>query len=144
MTTYTITITEQQGYVLSAACEVLARLGTGQYDDALRRLPQREDIDWSTWHDDVRAIGQMLSRHMANGIDGYRASLGINHAKTSKESKVAWDLYQVIRHRLAWDRAIAEGITDGTTRDWSKMMGVHYDAPMRASTEPLATMEQAA
>src|SRR5574340_577948 len=117
MTAYTLTITAQQAQVLSAACEILARLGIGQYDDALRHLPQREGIDWSAWHDDVRTIGQMLSKHMPNGIDGYRSSLGINHTKASEESRAAWDLYQVIRHRLAWDRAIAEGITDGAVRD---------------------------
>ena len=139
---YTISLTDAQAQVLSTACEILARLGIGQYDDALRHLPQRDGIDWGAWHDDMRTIGEMLSRHMVNGIDGYRSSLGINHAKTSDESQVAWDMYQVIRHRLAWDRAIAAGITDGTVRDWSQMMGVHYDKPMKSSAEPLAQINK--
>ena len=53
------------------------------------------------------------------------------------------DLHQVIRHRLSWDRAIAEGVTDGTKREWPAMMQTWYDEPAKYSEEPLATMEKA-
>ena len=35
-TRYTLTVTEDQACAISAACELLARLGMGQLDDALR------------------------------------------------------------------------------------------------------------
>ena len=139
MTTYTFTITDQQARVLSTACEVLARLGIGQFEDALRHLPQRDGIDWSAWHADMRAIGATLSQHMPHGIDGHRSNLGIHNADPAAQS--AWDLHQVIRHRLAWDRATAEGVTDGRTRRWPAMMAVSYDTPHHVGNEPLATME---
>ena len=65
--------------------------------------------------------------------------LGIGSADATE--RTAWDLHAVIRHRLAWDRAKAEGVTDGTKREWPAMMQVSYDEPMKHSEEPLAKME---
>ena len=138
---YTLTITERQARVLSMACEVLARLGMGQFKDALDHLPEAKKRDWSAWHDDMEQISRILSKHMPCGIDGIRSSTGISNA--DEEARAAWDLHAVIRHRLAWDRAIAEGVTDGTKREWPAMMQVSYDEPMKYSEEPLAKMDAA-
>ena len=129
---YTLTITERQARTLSMACEVLARLGVGQFKDALDHLPEAKQRDWSAWHDDMEQISRILSKHMPGGID-------ISNA--DEEARTAWDLHAVIRHRLAWDRAKAEGVTDGTKREWPAMMQVSYDEPMKYSEEPLAKME---
>ena len=131
---YTLTITERQARVLSMACEVLARLGMGQFKDALEHLPEAKQRDWSAWHDDMEQISRILSKHMPGGID-------ISNA--DEEARTARDLHAVIRHRLAWDRAKAEGVTDGTKREWPAMMQVSYDEPMKYSEEPLAKMEMA-
>lgn len=138
MTTYTLTLTASQMHVLSRAAEVLARLGIGQIPDALRELPASGDIDWSAWHDDCEAVCKIMSKHMPNKINGWNSNLGINNADNG--ARIAWDLHQVIRHRLAWDRAIEQGITDGASRDWSQMMGVCYDEPMKTAPEPLAAV----
>lgn len=138
--TYTLTITENQARTLSQACEVLARLGIGQFRDALEWLPI--DAKSRGWGDDMDAIGRILSRHMIVNIDGYRSNLGMHHVSVSMEPQIAWDLYQVIRHRLAWDRAIAEGtVKPGEPRKWPEMMQVHFDTPSKVSAEPLARME---
>ena len=140
--TYTLTITERQACTISMACEVLARLGMGQFKDAFEHLPLRtQNLDWSAWHDDMEQISRILSKHMPGGIDGIRSSTSISNA--DEEARTAWDLHAVIRHRLAWDRAIAEGVTDGTKREWPAMMQVSYDEPMKYSEEPLAKMEAA-
>lgn len=141
---YRLTINERQAQTISKACEVLARLGMGQLDDALRELPMRGGIEWERWHDDVRSVGQILSAHMPGNIDGHSLRLGIHSEKVSEDSQIAWDLYQVIRHRIAWDRATADGITDGTVRAWDKgMMSVIFDKPMKVSTQPLGKIENA-
>lgn len=139
---YTLTITESQSRVLSMACEVLARLGMGQFKDAFEHLPLRtQNFDIDAWHDDMEQISRILSKHMPGGIDGIRSSTGISNA--DEEARTAWDLHAVIRHRLAWDRAKEEGVTDGTKRGWPAMMQVSYDEPMKYSEEPLAKMEKA-
>lgn len=129
MNTYTLHITEKQAQAISHACEVLARLGMGQFKDALECLPLRE---WRPdgWHEDMEGIGHILKKHttVLHGVGAYH---GISSAKTSAESKTAWDLYQVVRHRLAWD-AQPEG----------DPMSVLFDQPMKTSREPLAQIER--
>lgn len=140
MKTYTITLTEKQAQTISAACEVLARLGIGQFRDALEYLPLKEPFP-GIWHDEMQRIGKILQPMMLHDIDGWNSSLGIYHPQVRPNILVAWDIHKTIRHRLSWDAAIERGDTDGTTRDWSKMMGVNYDEPSKASTEPLPVIK---
>lgn len=64
---YTLTLTERQAAALSEAAEIYARLGIGQFHDALRVLPTTEAVP--DWHDDMLVIGRMLARHMKHGVD---------------------------------------------------------------------------
>jgi len=127
--TYTLRMTAAQAQAISHACEVLARLGMGQYKDALDCLPLKEYAP-TGWHEDMEGIGHILKKHttILHGVGAYH---GISSSKTSTESKTAWDLYQVIRHRLAWD-ANPEG----------NRMSVMFDQPMKTSDQPLAWIER--
>lgn len=60
-----------------------------------------------------------------------KANIGMHD--TCDEGQLAWDLYQVIRHRLAWDRA-----GNPPVRDWKTMMTVDFDEPLKIGPEPLA------
>ena len=134
MTTYTLTITATQAAAISHACEVLARLGMGQYTDALECLPTKE-LRPDGWNEDMAAIGHILSKHTyAYGVYNQR-----NEPKRTAMSKVAWDVYQVTRHRLAWDRARADGHTGDKPPTW----GVSFDTPTQTSPEPLPQMTAA-
>lgn len=141
MKTYTVTLTEKQIGVIQAACEVLARLGIGQFSDALDWLPTKPDYD--RWHDDQIEISRILKRHMIDGIDGYSSNFSVHSPKVSESVRIAWDLYQVVRHRLSWDRAIADGYVASldAPRNWNKMLGVCYDNPMVISSEPPAVIK---
>ncbi|WP_455233489.1 hypothetical protein [Geopseudomonas aromaticivorans] len=134
---YTLTLSAQQAAVLQHAMEVYARLGMGQVDDALRCLPAPATVDICERAEVIREVERQLAPVM-RGPDG-------RLPPTSPQSKSAWDLYQVIRHRLAWDRAYAKGILKpGEPRRWSEMFGCQYDEPLPSSGEPLARMEPAA
>jgi hypothetical protein len=54
---------------------------------------------------------------------------GIFSDKIPDEARVAWDLHQVIRHRLSWDDQPEGGIT------------VNFDTPMKYGKEELAIIE---
>ena len=114
MTTYTITLTATQAATISHACEVLARLGMGQYTDALECLPTKE-LCPDGWHEDMQAIGHILSKH-AN-VHGLRYSQK-HEARRTAMSNVAWDVYQVTRHRLAWDRRLNLRIMSPHFKSW--------------------------
>ena len=136
MRTYTITLNETQAGTIQIACEVLARLGIGQFRDALEHLPTTEFIP-DGWHEDMAAVENILRRHIQpNGKTPHQVS-------TREQHKVAWDLYNLVRHRLSWDRAIDEGrIKPGEPRKWPEMMTVNYDSPHHTSKEPLAKIEE--
>ena len=123
MSKYTLTLTARQASEISSACEILARLKMGQVDMAVRELPGNQPKDYEA----MREIQQMIERLVP--------------AKIERGDSIAWDLYQVIRHRLSWDREIERGnIERGEPRNWSIMMGVSFDEPMKMGSEPLAVI----
>jgi len=129
--TYTITVTESQAAELQEACELLARIKIGQIDHAIERLPGFYDRrDWERVH---------ATRHEIQRL----ANTLMPEVTKRRDDGVAWDLYQVIRHRLAWDRAHDQGVIQpGEPRKWPEMMGVSYDEPLAMSWLPLATIKE--
>jgi hypothetical protein len=125
--TYTIEVTKEQLATLSMACEITARLGICQIDMAFDEMPFREPVDWSAYHAMMDDIRRQLRVHCD-------ANLGIRSAKD--RHKEAWDLYQVFRHRLAWDRLADEGKTK------PDMCLVIYDEPFKTADQPLAKIER--
>lgn len=112
--TYTLRLTETQAKVLCTACEVLARLGIGQFRDALAHIPldhHRAADEVLNWHDDLDLIGDRLSRHTIGNVNGWNSSLSIFHPLVNPEARIAWDLFQVLRHRLVWDKGEDFSIT---------------------------------
>lgn len=139
---YTLTMSERQAQIISLACEILARIGIGQWRTAIEQMPL--DIeDYAKWHEDLDYIGKVLSDHTKHNVDGWRKSLGIHSQDVDDNARVSWDIHHVIRHKLAWERAVKEGLveSESSQRDWSKMMTVDYDEPHKTSDEPLANIE---
>lgn len=146
--TYTMTVTATQAAVISRACELLGRLGIGQWPEFIHCLPgDAADQHAYELEEDLRPIMAAWFARYPIGtrqtvINGWQSCLGVGNPDAAPDTDVAFDLHRVIRHRLAWDRATAKGITDGKTRNWSEMLGVYFDEPMRYGTEPLAKMEK--
>ena len=139
---YKISVTDEQAGIIQEALEIYARLGIGQFRDALEEMPLKDQFD-AGWHDDMHAIGSILKKHMKRNIDGWQSSLGITSSDVSSDAQMAWDMYQVVRKKMAWKRAVENGIVKSETseRDWSKMMQVSYDDVMQVGPGPLAEIE---
>ena len=58
--------------------------------------------------------------------------------------KCLFDLYEVIRHKLSWERAVEKGIieSEDSPRNFTEMMTVNYDKPFMWGNEPLAKIER--
>lgn len=142
--TYTLTVTEAQAEVISRACELLARTMAGQWHEAYRLLPRDPMANWSVVREVEDQIRELMPRVLRGGIDGMSSSLGIGHPGINPEHETAWDLHQVVRYRLAWEHAIRMGHVTSITaeRDWTTMMGVVYDPPIRYGPEPLAEIKK--
>ncbi len=142
---YTVTLTERQLQVLSNMSEIVSRAGMGQVEDVLECLPLKpaSEMDFEQWHEDVRLITSILSKHTVEPVSNGRF-LGIQNEKVPESARIAWDMYQVFRHRLGWDRAVEHGLIESihSPRNWSQMMTVNYDDPMQSSKEPLPDVER--
>lgn len=118
---YVLKISEAQAKLISVAVELYARLGTGQF----MRLDRffLKDFEQARPHLDALHILR----------NGSLQSFGSIASKSIDDDyRVLYDLHQVIRHRLAWDR-------DPSGKESIK---VDYDTPYRTSKkESLAMIE---
>ncbi len=133
MKMYNLTITEDQARALQKACEFLARIKIGQVAEVVDHLPL--------------ISGNINNRcDMIDGLEfllkpmcglGKNSSYGVGKFE---DADILFDLYEVIRHRLSWDKAVADGLAPAPdVRDWMTMITVNYDTPMHWSkTQPLA------
>lgn len=136
MNKYHIELTEKQLQALNAACEVCARFKVGQPGIAVDMLAITDGAG--------RSINSYALEHQLDALIKPLMGLDMNAsfgAGQFDDADVLFDLHEVLRHRLAWDKAVADGLTlPGLPRKWPEMMTVNYDEPMHWGTEPLATV----
>jgi hypothetical protein len=140
---YILKITTWQAQAIVNACDLFSRIGIGQFQEIVHLarfglIKPREGaiIDYDAYDHAERHINEAK-----RSLTGYEsnASHGIHSERVPDVFKIAWDIQQVIRNRLAWDRA-----GNPANRDWKTMMGVDYDSPRPAAPPtPLATIESA-
>jgi hypothetical protein len=140
---YNLQITELQARALLYATDLLQRVQLGQWREIIDWLPLKKPIDYNELHQDQRIIGEILSKHMIDGIDGGASSLGIGHPDLPKNNGVLYDLYCVIRRKLAIERAVEEGVIEDKNVSRNQMpITVDFDEVYGWGTEKLATMER--
>jgi hypothetical protein len=145
---YLLKLTPAQVRVLADACDLYSRIGVGQFEeiDSMARvgmLRRRDDASGA-----VASANRLdLARKALNAAKQWllgmapSESYGIHSPSVHDSFRVAWDLQQVLRHRLAWDDR-----GNPARRNWSgpnSMTSVHYDEPRATAKEPLASVERA-
>lgn len=142
--TFTLTLSEKQAQTISTACELMSRIQGGNIREAFNHLPLKKDIDWEVYHEIRDDLTKRMPEILMDGVDGYGSLFGVGNTKLPESHDIAWDLYQVIRHHLSWQKAVEDGIVESmdSPREFLKMMGVNYDTPMNFGCEPLAKMEK--
>ena len=132
---YNLKINEAQAQVLTDALEIYARLGMGQIYEILEHPDLRKQRD-AFVIDYCRALCENLRGAIFKLPIGNYYS--ISNREISDTNRVAYDLVQVIRHRLVWDRA-----GNPPERDHKTMFGPIYDEPMHFSEEqPLPSIDR--
>lgn len=128
---YYLLLNEAQANILVRALDAYSRVAMGQIrqvaDTWIGRV-SGEDADERLSR--VRACLEEAERLLTGMPRG--ASLGMLSPDLPDEYRAAYDLQQVVRHRLAWDRQPEGGIT------------VDFDEPRQTSAEPLAQMQETA
>jgi hypothetical protein len=129
---YHLSLTERQARVITEALDLFSRIGMGQLEEIAHILgsytkPSESSSLLPERLEEVKRLAREASNVWTGNHFGCR---GISSEEIGDTFRVAWDLHQVIRHRLAWDRNPKGGLQ------------VSFDTPMKYSQEPLAIIKK--
>jgi hypothetical protein len=114
--------------VIMSALDLYSRIHMGQLDELLTARYGTPCLAIDECRDIIEKLKDLL----------FQEGHGITSRVIDDNARAAWDLQQVIRHRVAWDEA-----GNPAVRDFGYMMTVDFDNPMRTSTRlPLATIRR--
>lgn len=124
---YKLTLTKKQADVISRCTEFFARVQLGQVEDLRHQLLDNKHVLGLS--DTTKQKIKSLLNEIHTLITGSaNESLSIHSLDISEDAQTAWDIYQVIRHVLAWERCPEGGIQ------------VSFHEPRQTSKEPLTTL----
>jgi hypothetical protein len=123
MKKYSLEVTEKQSEVLCAALEMYSRVQTGQFWAMAEPWYFNHD-NHRQLYDALDALKPIIFPELPH--NGYH---GIHSPKVADEAQMAWDIQQVIRHRLAWDKTPEGGI------------GVSFHDPLLSGLAPAAKIK---
>ena len=125
-TYYVLTLTPEQARVVSRACELFTRLHIGQFNELTWELLELSRKDFCERRDEAEPLLQQLRRVYFPDLVLPGASYGVGKHLASDR---AWDVYQVVRHAMAWHEHPEGGVS------------VDFHTPYSAANERLATCE---
>jgi len=125
-TRYVLTLTPEQARVVSRACELFTRLHIGQLNELTWELLDLSRKDFCECRDAAEPLLLMIRRLYFPDLILPGASYGVGKNLVSDR---AWDVYQVIRHALAWQEHPEGGVT------------VDFHTPFSVANEPLPICE---
>jgi len=124
-----LTMSENQARTIISALDLYSRLGIGQVD----RVKEVLDRDFGRWKgdsNDIKLLLRKIKDYYFPEFKGGNGYFGIFQESCPEESKISWDLIQVIRYALAWHNNPAGGMT------------VDFGEPLRSSLkEDLANVK---
>ena len=123
---YTIKLNTEQLYLIQQSLEVMSRLKSGQISIAMSEAyPQ---LSWDDREDIEKEVRSKVFPELSpNSYYGVGSKI--------EEISDCFDMIQVIRHRLSWDRLAAEG------KDKPDFYGRNYDTPMKFGKHDLIKVE---
>jgi hypothetical protein len=129
---YILHLTENQARVIVKALDLYSRIGMGQLGEIAYVLmnysKSSSDNEIQDRADRFHVLRERLDI-ISQSWMGRSGHYGISSEKISDVFRIAWDIQQVVRHRLAWDRNPKGDIT------------VDFDDPLKYSSEQLPTIK---
>lgn len=122
---YVLKLREEDARIVSRACEFYTRLHIGQFDELVFELMQMQPGDDS--FSQKREIAQSLLMTVRSLMfPELPPFAGASHSAghTEKDGR-AWNVYQVLRHAIAWNNHPEGGVT------------VDFAAPLNSAGFPL-------
>lgn len=123
---YKIELTEKQFIVLSNALELYGRIGMGQFEEILNWKFKWNNTD--TYINNFIRSSLTFIKCALTGLE-WNAYRGIASEEVPEDCKISYDIYQVIRNKIAWTNNPEGGIL------------ASFDKPMKISSQKLPTCE---
>jgi len=123
MKKYIIEVNDKQLEMIRDACEACSRIGMYQLHDICNFLPNETE--------EQKLVYQEIYDLLWENYLHYTLSLSTNDRVKTETCNILWDIYQVTRHKLAWDK-----------NPKGDNMNVSYDKPMKTSKENLITIKE--
>lgn len=98
---YTITLTGKQARMIANACDLVARLGLGQWREALPYLPLKDRI--GTYAAE-KSVWPSLRPFLDEDLQVPNTNYGVGSDKSVPLSDDYRMIDRIIAHRLAWDK----------------------------------------
>jgi len=130
---YKLTLTKEQAAVIAQALDLFSRIGCGQFEEILRhptivkKLYKLIDSDKYLKSREEAQYGIRVAKKV---ITGFEPNSSESIVVADEPNRIAYDIFQVIRNRIAWDEKPAGG------------MEVDFTDPTKWSEQPLPQIEQ--
>lgn len=118
MRKYNLEITEKQAKIIIQSLDFFSRMGCGQWNEIF----YHPSIGFSK-EPNINEIARNNINFTKNLIMGLGKNEFIGIFESDECNKIAWDILQVIRHRIAWDNEPRGGIQ------------VIFDTPFKSSKQ---------
>lgn len=125
---YNLLLSDEQADVLVRALDLYSRIGIGQFEEVLNVYDRHLKLDLAQ-RETLRHL--LTNAKMAVGLPANGGPSIGNQEKVREEFRVAWDIQQVVRHRLSHDR-----------RPEGNPSNMNFDTPHHTSQLPLPGIER--
>ena len=122
---YVLNLNGHQAEVLVRALDLYSRIGIAQFEEILDVYDRHNKRSLTPVAQTMAARRALVEAKMSMTGYGPNAGHSIMSPDVNDEFRVAYDIQQVVRHRLAW------------ARDPRGSLRVDFDTPHQTSTEPL-------
>lgn len=129
---YKLTLTEEQAKVIAQALDLFSRIGCGQFEEILHHptiAKKLYELIDSNEYSRKKEAAQNYIETAKELITGFRPGTSKSIVVADEPNRIAHDIFQVIRNRIAWDKIPTGGI------------GVDFQDPLKCSEQPLPKIE---
>lgn len=121
---YLLEVSARQARTIVQAMDLMARVGMGDIGEVMQYVPEPSHHPRYSDEDiKARDYARSLLREAQKNLLGMWHHYGLTNREVCEAARIAWDIKQVVRHKLAWDRDPNGGIT------------VDFNEPLRTSLE---------
>jgi hypothetical protein len=130
---YVLVVNDEQAEVLAKALDLFSRIGCGQIEELLRHPTIQkklyELID-SDKYLDTKNEAEILIGKLKKLLVGFDLNASQSITIAHEPNRVAYDIFQVLRNRIAWFKRPAGG------------MEVDFHEPIKWSEQPLPEVKR--